>query len=405
VVKNIIFLVYWPITSREEKQYGFDILKKRGFNVQVCDVTELCNGLALQRNPVPNALTDGYIYKCSSFDKLEAFLEETSYNSIYIDYMRGINDLDSTTEKVFRLLYKYNVKYFTLVTGTLPTPVAELNSIGRYRWFLSKLVSHPTRLYGYLIRIVIAYLRRRRVLYPLPTRIFATDNSQVKQFLLKNNLKESVVVKMHSPDYYDFLQITSKLRDASEGIQEPYCIFIDEGMVGHADIDICGIKRLNAQSYSDEINKILKHIECNYKMTVIVAAHPRSNLETLKNVYPGKKIIQGETLQLIVGSEFVMAHLSSVVGYAALLKKSIILIETAEMRKTDYYHAVVHTMANALGLDPFQTDLEELENFDKYRYCSMDKYDQYVAQYVKTSGASDESMWDIVAQEAATEIK
>lgn len=405
--KNIIFLVYWPITGREKERWGFDVFKAHGFNVQVCDVTELCNKSAIQRNPVKNALTEDYIYRFSNFEELEIFLENTSYNSIYIDYMRGLNDLDSKTQKVFRLLKKCKVKYFTVVTNSLPTPNVELQSTNRYRWFLSRLkkASNPSRLYDYLMRLAIAYLRRKRLVYPLPTRIFATDAPVVRNFLLRYNLESSVVVKMHTDDYYDFLKASLITQDNANEIQKPYAVFIDEGMVGHSDIDICGIKRLDAQSYSNEIMKILDYVTDNLKMEVIVAAHPRLNLEALKNVYPGRTIMQGKTLQLIAGAEFVMAHLSTVVGFAAFLKKPVILVETAEMKRTDHYHIVVHTMANALGLRPFQTDVEKLNKFDEYRYCSIEKYDQYIARYVKTAGASDENMWVIVSQEAEKEIK
>lgn len=406
MVKNVVILVYWPVTSREKTQYGFDALKARGFNVQVCDVTLLCNKAAIERNPVVNELNEDYIYKLSSFVELENFLKNTASNSIFMDYMRGLADLDIKTQKVFRLLKKYNIKYFTIITAALPTPEIELKPQNWYRWFFSRVKNtlNPIKLYDYIIRKSIAFLRGKRLIYPLPVRIFSTDTPQVGQFLLKYNLNDSVVVKMHNPDYYDFLRYSSTLNHNSDEIPKPYCVFIDEGMVGHPDFDICAVEKLDAQSYIIEINKILNHVESDMGMKVIIAAHPRSKLEILKTVYPDRTILQGKTLQLIAGSDFVMAHLSTVVGFAALIKKPMVLIETPDMKKIYYYHMTIHAMASALGLHPFQTDIEELNKLNEYRHCSLAKYDQYVARYVKTSGVSDEDMWDIVYQEIIKEL-
>nr|WP_320148041.1 hypothetical protein [uncultured Anaeromusa sp.] len=402
MIKNIIFLVHWPITEREKEQWRFDILKKHGFEILVCDVTQLCNRVAMLQNPVSNKITGNYICRMGSYEELEAFLRDTASNSVYIDYIRGINDIDSKTHRVFNLLKKHNIKYLTIVTGVLPTPAADGKVKKRYQWFLSRLIANPSRVFDFGLRFLISWLRCQRCFYPLPTRIFSTDNPLIRRFLAQNNLGEDVVVKLHSPDYYDYLQKRQKnefVTQQTNSNEKSYALFIDEGMVGHPDIDICGIGRIDPLQYSVEVNRILNHIEKKLKKKVIVAAHPRSNLKILNKVYPEREIIQGRTLQLISSAEFVMVHFSSVMGYAALLKKPIIIIETADMKNTSYYHGVIHAMAKELGVKPFQTDVESLEAFDSYRQCSMEKYDQYIARYIKTEGATDENMWEIVARE------
>lgn len=404
--KNIIFLVCWPITDREKIKWGFDVLQANGLTVKICDVTALCNELALQRNPVANALTDDYIFKFTSYNELEIFLHSTSTNSVYIDYIRGLNDLDTSVEKIFRLLKKNKIKYYTIVNGTLPTANVELNSTDWYHWLINRIIAtmHPVKFLHYVTRKSIAFLRRNRVVYPLPTKIFATDAPLVTQRLLKYNLKSNIMVKVHSDDYYDFLKYEFNSNDRADLIDKPYCVFIDEGAVGHPDLDSCGIKRLDAKSYSAEIDKILTYIEDNLAINVIVAAHPRLDLEILKSVYPRKTIVKGETLALTSKAEFVMSHLSTAMGFAALFKKPIIVIETTEMRKNHYYHQAIHTMANALGIQPFQIDVEPLSKIGEYRQCSMRKYDEYISRYIKTVGASDENLWDIVSKEIAKDI-
>lgn len=404
--KHVVFLVYWPVTMREKSQWGFDLLRDRGFNVQVCDVTELCNKSELKRNPVSSALDEDYITRFKSFAELELYLNKTPKNAIFIDYIRGLVDLDIKTEKVFRLLKKYNIKYFTIITGSLPIPSLELRPLDRAYWYLSRLLvaTNPIKLADYLVRIAIRFLRAKKLKYPLPTRIFATNAPILYEFLRYYNLGEDVVVKMHSPDYYDYLREIATLNDQHNNpIEHPYCLFIDEGMVGHSDIDICGIRKLDKQDYSREINRILDYIEQNFKIKIIVAAHPRSKLEVIKTVYPNRDIVQGKTLKLIPDAQFVTAHLSSVVGYAALFKKPIIFIETEEMRKDGYYHATIHSMAKALGLTPFQTDVEKLDKINKYIDCSTANYDEYITRYVRTPGASNEEMWDIVCRELEKE--
>jgi hypothetical protein len=400
VVRNVVYLVYWPVTNREKQQYGFTVMQEHGLNVQVCDLTNLCNEEAIKKNPVQNELKEGYILKINTFAELEAYFAKTAANSIFIDYMRGLAELDAKTHKVFYYLNKYRIRYCTVITAALPTPEIELKANNRLGLFVRRLknILHPARLQDCLIRKAIAQLRRLGLFYALPVKIFSTDTPQLDQFLAKYRLAKSVKVKMHNPDYYEFARYLEAKQSFSL-IAEPFCALIDEGMVAHPDWDICDVQKLDPKLYMAEMHKIIDYVEAEFKLKVVVAAHPRSNIEVLKDLYPGKTIIQGKTLQLIADSELVLAHLSTVVGFAALVKKPMIMIETSEMKKIYYYHMTIHAMASALGLKPFETDTEEFAKLHEYGKCSLVKYDQYLARYVKTEGAADGNMWDIIYQE------
>ncbi|WP_027937116.1 hypothetical protein [Anaeroarcus burkinensis] len=398
--KKIIFLVYWPVTRREKEAWGFALLKSHGFDVQVCDVTNLFNQKAIEKNPVANELKDGCVLKINCFEELSLYLKNNAEDAIFVDYIRGLTDLDAGIEKLFRFLKKYNVRYFTIVTGALPTADVELKSLNEFQWFLNRIkkVFNLKALSQFIIRRAIIFLRRSKRVYPLPVRIFSTDAPLLEQFLKKYDFDKKNVTKLHSPDYYEFLRMKSR-RKKYEYVLKPYCVFVDGGIVGHSDFDICGIQKLNPKSYIIEINNIIRHVEEKIGVRVKVAAHPKVSLENLQKTYLNGEIVQGKTLELVENAEFVITHFSSVIGYAALFKKPVIFVETIEMREIEHYHNAVRLMANALGMKPFQSGIDELDELEEYRKAPMSKYEQYVSKYVKTTGASDKPMWEVIIEE------
>lgn len=396
-IESIIFLVYWPITDFEERRWGFERLRSNGYKVEVCDVTYLCNQKEIKCNPVSNELNNEYICKIYSYNELDCFLAKRAKHSFFIDYIRANGDIDKKTEKIFRFLSRHHIQYGIVLANTLPLPninIVTADKFSRIQSFLRNTL-YPLNFYNYLVRKTIIYLRKNRWLYPLPIKIFALDSPILRQFLSKYELDSNIVRKVHSFDYYDYLLSNHE----NDFPKKKYCVFIDEGIIGSCDWDILGIEKLDERLYSREINKVMCYIESFFNMEVIIAAHPRVNFEQLKDIYPQKRIIQGKTLQLIQSSELILAHYSTVLGLAAFFKKPILLIETSEMKKNGYFSNCINTMATALGLTPFHLAEEKMDDIGMHLCWSVEKYEEYVNSYIKSSGVNNDNLWDVISTE------
>jgi hypothetical protein len=145
------------------------------------------------------------------------------------------------------------------------------------------------------------------------------------------------------------------------------------------------------------------HVERETGLPVIIAAHPRSEhlkLEELERLYR-KKVIRGQTPQLVRDCSLVIAHMSTAINFAILFQKPILFVTTDKLErmvsgkfKPGIYIA---TVARALNQTPVNAD--HPASFDTVPIFSIDKkaYHDYRQAYIKMDGTPDKPFWEIVS--------
>ena len=100
--------------------------------------------------------------------------------------------------------------------------------------------------------------------------------------------------------FYDF--VLSKLVK-KRIIDDKYIVFLDEYIINHPDFKILNKKIDKEKLYYQELNKFFNFIEKNFKLKVVIASHPRADLEYNKIKFPKHNVFIGNTPELMKYSE------------------------------------------------------------------------------------------------------
>lgn len=400
MINNIVFLVFWPTTAIEEKKWHLSFLRQQGFTIEIYDLTYLLNSKAIVRHPIEGALQDDYIYKIKTYQELEYKIRQSASTSVFIDYLVGFSDIDLKTEKVFRILNQYNAKYAYISSGALPLTSSTLKSNNKTRLFLGKMEKalNPQKLWCFISRKLILLLTRHTSLYPLPHKIFSGDSDVLYNYCLKHRIDRSYVVPIHSYDYDTYLYYMRGINFKAPE-EDNTCVFLDEAATHHSDFAILNIRPIEGESYYASMNRVFDKIEKETGLRVLIAAHPRSNYENMPDVFNGREIIKGRTIELVAKSSLTITHASTSINFPILYNKPIIFTKTAGMNND--FSIFIDIMASSLGQEA--VDIDNLSILDNISFShvgiSTEKYDEYTYKYIKSKNIEELTVWEIIASE------
>lgn len=403
-INRIVFLTVRPVSAFEEENWRFGYLRSQGFEIEVLVLTRLLYKSRKQCNAVINSvvqpLQGDFIHHVNSYQELEHWVERFSANSLFIDYLVGASLVTLKEERIFRLFKKHNAQYTFLSSGALPmSTFLAVNMSVKARVFQSKAVRaiiNPYKLLNYLASKVILFLTKHRIAYPLPLVIFGGDSEVMRNYVVERNFDKKII-PINSSDYDTSILY---LRDLGNKLpeSEDTCVFLDEAATHHSDFAILGIEPAAAKPYFSAMNRFFDFIEKNTRLKVVVAAHPRSNYESIPDVFGGREVIKGKTIELVARSKLVVMHMSTSVSYAVLFNKLVLSIRYPGVGASSPLNSMVETMGAAIGSKPIDLDDEELNSSVLQYECNFTKYSEYKKKYVKTAGADELLGWEIIVK-------
>jgi|GEM_PF-1165088 len=400
-IKKLIFFYPRPVSAFEEDKWCFSYLRSQGFEIEVLDLTELLHRGREFNKLVAQPLQGDFIHHINSYQELECFVKRFSGDSLFIDYLVGCSKVTLREERVFRLLKKYGVNYTFLTSGALPLPSRSvINKSGKIKIFQSrvvKILTNPYKLLNFLVSEIIVFLTRHRIVYPLPVVIFGGDSEVLRLYVEARNFDKGNIVPVHSFDYDSSMLF---LRGLGNKLPEndDICVFLDEAATHHSDFAILGIEPAAAEFYFVAMNRFFDFVEKNTGLKVVIAAHPRSEYESMSDVFGGRAVIKDKTLELVARSKLVVVHMSTSLSYAVLFKKPVISVKIPGMRVDGGQNLMVETMGEAIGSKPIDLDKDELTSSLLQCEYNLEKYSEYKKRYVKTVGADELPAWEIVAK-------
>lgn len=401
---TLIFLTPRSVSSYEEEKWAFNYLRSEGFRVLVFDLTELLNKNINSSELVSRPLQGDFIYRINSYHEFERLVNLFANQSIFVDYLVAHSNVTLSEERVFRILKKYDARYIFLSSGAMPHPVHLKTNISyKLKIFRSKIVkaiNNPYFLVNYVASKVILLLTRYSLFYPLPTLIFGGESSTLKQFIKARKIDKKSVVPINCFDYDNAVSYARKLGDEIL-ISENYCVFLDEAATHHSDFALLNIEPAETEAYFSAMNQFFNFIEKSMGLKVIIAAHPRSNYESMPDLFGGRDVIKGKTVELVAKSKLVLMHVSTAVSYAVLFEKPVILLKIPGMKPNGQLNLSVEAMGVSIGSKPIDLDVDEVTASDLRRECDFQKYLDYKNFYIKTEGADELPEWEIVANTLA----
>ena len=179
-----------------------------------------------------------------------------------------------------------------------------------------------------------------------------------------------------------------------------YAVFIDNYFPFHSDPKRVGKQaRENPDIYYPELCKFFNTVTHKTGYEIIIAAHPRSNYDTLPDYFGGRRLIKNKTNDLIQNCEFVIMHVSASITLPILYSKPIIFITTQRLNKTKFKN-VIPTYAKLIGKKPINISKKVYTlDFNKELIVNDNKYNIYINDYIKKSGTQELPYWEIVSNQ------
>ena len=397
MANRIAFISRLPPLPMFSKIFGIEYLSQRGFEVIFLDVSSLIDSLNAQHLSKDQEPLNGCkIINISRLDELDSFVKESFGSTIFIDFLSGLNEFNSHTGQVFRILKKYNAKYYVISNGSIPSDHDDDHDV-TLRIFskIKKAIKKPRLLIGFLTKKLIVQLIKLDFLYQKPHRIFGIKDSPIViAYLKKYGISPSKIIPINSRDYDTYLEY---MKEAAQVVSSTkICVFLDEDFTNHPDYLLLGIKPLNHADYVSSMNSFFDYVEDTTGLSVVIAGHPKSRFSAENHPYGERPFILGNTLQLVDESKMVIAHASTSISFPVLLRKPIVLAVTSEM-KNRYMFNDVKAFARELDLTPVDLDSADEVSALEIDFERHNNYENYLHRYVMNKESIDKLTWEVVA--------
>lgn len=309
-------------------------------------------------------------------------LQSLENKVVYIDFL-GF----SAAEVRIRKVVQRNGVLIRMLLNSLPEPKSTINISNIF-----SLIKNPIISLGKLFLFVENKIEQIRAKRTIPDYLVVGG---AKSMLGVNNKKTSVI-KAHNFDYDFFI----KEKQTKLNKKKKFLVFLDEDGPYHSDYIHLGIRPfVTADKYFPVIDLGLSEIAKSLNLKIKIAAHPRSNYGLKKKKYK-HPIIENKSFELIRNADLIVAHNSTALQWAIIMKKPIIFVTTNEIENTYYgrpYAKNINYFATILGSKVVNlNDVSRIINWKDYLSIDKEKYKKYIDTFVKTKESPEKLVWDIV---------
>ena len=146
--------------------------------------------------------------------------------------------------------------------------------------------------------------------------------------------------------------------------------------------------KVSEKKYFPALNEFFSNFEKYTKTKVIIAAHPKSDYDkNKKNFWYDRPFYKDKTYELIKDSSYVLAHQSTSLSYAVILKKPILFLTSNEYMKS-YDSFTVHGYAKYFKQPLFNIDNTKESDFkNDLKKIDQKIYKEYFDDYIKYPGS------------------
>ena len=381
---RIVLFVHSAFTKRDYDRYGVELLLNEGFNYEVWDFTKLL---------YPN------IYFPYDYIKFDCLIEIES-KAIALKLLNSLNEYDIVlnnlrvnrhTLYVFKHITKNKILYGKSFIGGIPSCIEEKkrNKIKNKL----RLISNPDNLKDYVFNKII-----KKFHYIKPYDFIIVGGEKTKKTKVNNLFANNTeVINAGAFDYNFFLKEREKKNNNNK---YQYIAYIDTYFPYHPDFKRSGKDySFYANEWRAKLLYFFNWIEDISKLKIIIAAHPKSHYEKYKGYFESRKIIKGDTLEIIKNSEFCITTNSTATNFTIFFNKPVLFITTKIyeniFRGLD---ASPYVFANSFGTDPIFID-EKLDiDLKKYLHLNYRARADYMNDYIIKDGTPEMNSWLIFAK-------
>tara|TARA_B100002003_G_C14145583_1_gene550800 strand:+ start:449 stop:1651 length:1203 start_codon:yes stop_codon:yes gene_type:complete len=386
-VKKILFFVESTFNKRDYERFGIEILKNRGFYVEIWDFTPLLRRNYFKKYTPPDYMDSDFILRIATKEEFLRNVTDLKGNEIVMNIIGGVNKSNYFIYEAFK---RYKIHYGNLRFG--PILKYDKQSIVRLRiaYFIANPFKTLHKIFGVTMRKRLIRGLEENEAY-LPNYIMCGGKAAFNyaKHTAGNNTK---LILVHELDYDLFL---NENENSSKNIYGDYAVFLDQYNPFHPEQHGQGVAMTRTYCapdlYYNEINKYFLQIEKSFGLEVIIASHPRANNN---DYFEGRKVSRGDTIKLVKHSKLVLAHYSAATNFAILYNKPVIFITSSKF--TIRHKLDTKRFAKELGSIPVDISNKNIK-ITQLPTINEEKYNLYKENYIKMKGLPEKNTWEIFA--------
>jgi len=379
---RVIYLTESPLNKRDFDRFGVGVLAQSGYEVEVWDCTPFLNPKVFQTfKPVDSFQFKGHrvFHQAQDVCELLGIINELTILIVFIGY-----------EEQHRKIYESISGNKFLHYGIESVNVVVENTKLSYSHRVSRLLRSPKRVIRFLTRRQVASFTDVRS----PNFLLVGGQHSVSRFKVNPSTN---LVWTHAWDYDIYL---AEMNSGSKSLEEeigPYAVFIDQYFPFHPDVVREGYKPIAAKPYYDRLVNFFERVEKKFGVKVVIAAHPRSRYQDHPDYFKGRKIVIGQTANLVHHSKLMLVHYSTAVNFGVLFHKPMIVMDSSRepVFKDGNY---VSETARMLGRGVLDLDAPaDSISWESEVKINEEAYAQFLENFIKTGPSVKKNAWLIFA--------
>ena len=373
-MSNICFIVNAPFSERDFIRFGISEIQERNFNVLILDCTPIFdNNYDRIIDGEKICIKKPFVKRCYSIKNLFDYL--ISFKPKYcIDLLGGF----SFKYYFQRLLVRTYFKIFSKII--------------EYRLFTLPEVNLKKRDHKILFKELFKNIILK--IFSLPWDLISSDIVVISGFYeLRKTKPSQKIIFAHNLDYDIFLKNkkTKNFKNKTNSL-----LFLDEDFPCHIDYLRTGKKPISDENkYYKDISLLLNTLSKSLCLNPLVKLHPRANVQKCSKLYE-VPISISNTIDLIYGSDLILAHCSTAIQLAVLCYKPIILVVPNELNKNSLWNNLIESFALKLNLRVIKVN--QINKAKTIPFVDKEKYKSYINNYVKISRSLEAYSWELITE-------
>ncbi len=380
MITKVVYFVETPFNARDYNRFGIETLRENGFEVEIWEFTPFLHPESYGRISVPDPVNYGKHYLFQS--KRHAFksivkLKDDCFVVCKVPYvLRSFS--------IYRALSRNKIKYGVQTANTLPS----ITNVSNIRNLFNKLKkTTPQKLFKALYK----FFHFKYIGIKPPTLVFVGGEKSINSNYPVGNGTE--ILWLHTLDYDIYL----REKNNSVQVGPDVGVFLDEYFPFHPDYLHSGLAPYTIpDKYYPLLCSFFDFLERNYKVKIIIAAHPRSRYEDHPDYFGGRQVIRGLNAELIRKSGFVIMHASTAINFAVLFKKPVIFATTNDLKQSGE-GPIIDAMASLFRKKAINLENTMEIDLKKELVINEEAYRDYKNSYIKKDGTEELPFWQIVA--------
>ena len=240
------------------------------------------------------------------------------------------------------------------------------------------------------------HLLRRNVLALIAPRMILVGGSEEEKRVRRDSSKQVVLISGSSSDFSQTL-----LKKQSKS-QENMSVFLDTGFPGFLRDELLtgSVEVVKPKQWYPNLLLFLNQIDRTFNLETVIAMHPKHLGRDHSEFFGSRKLVGGETLNLVSNSALVIATNSTSISYAVAFIKPLILVtcdaieSSGQRKKLEIQNCGLETGATIFNIDREHTEKELREAL----VIDHAKRESYKRKYL-TSRTDDKPNYQVLLDE------